>query len=267
MKISINAFCFAGAILAFPSGVSAAVLVQDNFDGYADQAAFVAAWPQVGATASGTLSTTNPSSSPNSINYATTTQRNEKVFSESGTVSSTNVLIFSFDFFDSNAALNPYRQFANLQDSLAPASSGQLVSMGLNNNQVSTDSGGNYYMGRILGYTPTGDAGAASGSYFKLNLPGAPLRSTGWHNLSVAISDVDFKFYVDGILSEVVPQGAFALRSYDVVRLGSGLTATASANFDNVSITTVVPEPMGGGLALAGIGLLAVGRRRPGCPT
>ena len=31
---------------------------------------------------------------------------------------------------------------------------GQVVSLGMNNNQFVTSSGGNYYMARILGYTP-----------------------------------------------------------------------------------------------------------------
>ncbi|MEO6035477.1 MAG: hypothetical protein ABIQ35_09500, partial [Verrucomicrobiota bacterium] len=191
--------------IGFGLNSSAAILVQDNFDGYADQAAFQAAWPLVTAS-SGILVTTNAVSLPNSISYDITgTQRNGRSFTESGNPSQLNAITFSFDFYDSDAALNPYRQFANLQDGTAPGSYGQLVSMGLNNNQISTANGGNFYMARILGYTPT-DTGGASGSYFKLNTNPLLLRTTGWHNLGVVITDVDFKFYVDGSLAETVLQ-------------------------------------------------------------
>lgn len=255
-KISLAAsVVFAGIIWAAP-GSHAAVLVQDNFDGYADQAAFLAAWPAVGATASGTLSTAQAQSPPNSINYAATpAQRNERTFTESGVPAADSIVVFSFDFYDANADLNPYRQYANLQDGAGPSSGGQLVSMGLNNNLISTAEGGNYYMARILGFN--------ANAYFKLNDTGAPLRSTGWHNLAVEISPVDFKFYVDGILSETVLQSAAGsvLRSYDVVRLGSGLTSTSEAFFDNVRIETV-PEPSSSMVAVLGLSACLLRRRR-----
>ena len=65
-------------------------------------------------------------------------------------------LIWSFDFYDS-ATGNPNRNYANLQDDAAPAASPatQLISIGLNNNQAAADSGGNYYMARVLGFAQT----------------------------------------------------------------------------------------------------------------
>ena len=136
--------------------------------------------------------------------------------------------------------------------------------MGLNNNQTSAANGGNYYMARILGYNPNETGATTAGSFFKLNDVGAPLRSTGWHNLSVVISDVDFRFYVDGILSETVLQ-AGTLRSYDHIRLGSGLSnAGVDSYFDNVRVEVVtVPEPgMAALLGLGFSGLIALHRRR-----
>jgi hypothetical protein len=247
--------------LVSASSSNAAILLQDNFDGYANQAAFEAAWPIVTAP-SGTLSTAQSVSAPNSIHYAANTtnvQRNQRLFTETGNPSASNIVRFSFDFYDSNSALAPYRQQHNLQDGTAPSGGGQLVSMGLNNNLTSAAEGGNYYMARILGANSNG--GTAS-QYFKLNDAGAPLRSTGWHNLAVEISDVDFKFYVDGILAETTPQTGLTLRSYDVVRLGSGLSSTAETYVDNVNVETI-PEPATVVLAgLGGAGLLLVARRR-----
>lgn len=231
----------------------AALLMSDNFDSYADQAAFEASpWNQVGAVAWGTLSTAQSASTPNSINFATTAQRAERAFTESGNPSASNIIRFSVDFYDNDAAAAPYRQHHNLQDGTAPSGSGQLISLGLSNNLSSTAEGGNYYMARILGFN--------SSAYFKLNDAAAPLRSTGWHNLRVDISDTNFTFYVDGVLSRTVPN-TYTLRSYDVVRIGSGLSSTQQSFVDNV-LVSAVPEPASFALAgLAGLAVTALRRR------
>ena len=57
---------------AWAGSAKAAILLQDNFDGYANQAAFAAAWPASGsgtttAGTSGTLSTVQAFSAPNSV--------------------------------------------------------------------------------------------------------------------------------------------------------------------------------------------------------
>jgi hypothetical protein len=222
-------------IMSLAGRSQATVLLFDNFDGYADQAAFQAAWSPIGT--SGTLTDALSVSAPNSINFATTAQRNQRSFTESGNPSPSNIIRFSFDFYDSNAAAQPYRQYVNLQDGASPVGSGQLISMGLNNNLLSTAGGGNYYMARILGV----DGGEGASNYFKLNDASAPLRSTGWANLRVDISDTNFQFFVNDILSKTIPN-AVTLRSYDVVRIGSGLSSTTAANIDNVMVSAV-PEP------------------------
>src|SRR4029079_8496383 len=109
--------------------------------------------------------------------------RKQRTFAETNTIFALgpgNSIIWSFDFYDS-ATGNPQRNYANLQDGTGPGTSpaAQLISLGLNNNQLSTVSGGNYYMARILGFAhtavdpdggPNEDAtGTASGAYFKLN--------------------------------------------------------------------------------------------------
>ncbi|MEO7514200.1 MAG: hypothetical protein ABIW93_00190 [Verrucomicrobiota bacterium] len=241
---------FSAAVLLKVTDVRAAdqVLLFDNFDSYADSIAFSNVWNEVLASKiTGTLTSATNVSAPNSVSYDTTgTNRNGRSFTETGLPAATNAITFSFDFYDSNAALSPYRQFVNLQDGASPGVSVQLIAMGLNNNLSSTAEGGNYYMARLLGLA--GNTGGTVSAFFKLNDAAAPLRSTGWHNLKVVITDTEFKFYVDSILSKTVPNTG-TLRSYDVVRLGSGLSSVAVANFDNVLVS--IPGIAGPSLGIA----------------
>jgi hypothetical protein len=208
--------------------------------------------------------------------------RNRKTFAETSTLSSSgnlgigDVLTWSLDFYDSNSASSPSRNFSNLQDSTAPSLTNQLIAMGLNNNQSVANSGGNFYMARILGYvvptTADPDGGpnesvGGSGAFFKLNDFGVGTRSTGWHNLKALLSTndgvgTDFEFYVDGVLAERVVDIA-GLRSYDNITLGSGLSnAGVEVDFDNVALQfNSVPEPASLGL-LAAVGLFVRRNRR-----
>jgi hypothetical protein len=283
------------ATVLMASGSRAATILSDNFDGYADQAAFQAAWPAIGTDTtfpSALLQSTNSVSSTNAIQTpgeANTNNRyrNRRSFSETSTVASSgnlgvgDQLVWSFDFYDSDSTKAPARNYSNLQDTTSPVGTNQLISMGLNNNEASTDSGGNYYMARILGYSPGAtdpDGGPAekitgTAQYFKLNdFASSPLRSTGWHNLKVVITTPDavttnYAFFVDGNLAEKVSGvGATGtLRSYDNIAIGSGLTnAGIEADFDNEKLEMVVPEPASLGLLAAGA-LLCVRRPlRPG---
>jgi len=130
----------------------------------------------------------------------------------------------------------------------------QLVAMGLNNNQTGSNSGGQFYMARILGYTvPTTDdpdggpveSVGGAGAFFKLNDFGVGARTEGWHNLKVELTtddglSTDYAFYVDGVLAEKVDNigTAASIRSYDVLRLGSGNSSTQIAYYDNVKVET-----------------------------
>jgi hypothetical protein len=285
----------AAAFVAFGglSVAQGALIINDSFDTYANQAAFEAVWTPIGTVAptSAVLSTTQSVTAPNSIQVpaeATTSgkYRNRQSFAETSTLSSSgnlgigDQLIWSFDFYDSNSAASPYRQYSNLQDSTAPSATNQLISMGMNNNQTVTNSGGNYFMARILGYDATTGADpdggpnesvAGSGAYFKLNDFAVGLRSTGWHNLKAVLStddglSTDYAFYVDGQLAERVNNvgTAASIRSYDNIAIGSGLSnAGNEAFFDNERLEYIaVPEPSS--LLLIGIamiGALGLSRR------
>jgi hypothetical protein len=229
---------------------NAQVLLQDNFDSYVNQAAFQAAWTQTVAAngGGGQLQSTNPAgfSSPNAIldlGNGTATSRNDRALSSAYTPIPGAPLQFQFEFYDSNGAAAAYRQVATIVSGTANAS-GQLISLGMNNNIAS-----NLYMARVLGV----DGGNGSGAFFQL--AGTPTRSTGWHTLEALISTDgttnSINFFVDGTQSTTVATG-FTLRSYDTVRLGSGITATQNAAFDDVlvQIPSAVPEPTS--LALVG---------------
>lgn len=280
-------YLYSGVLFVGMAMVSpAASVFYDNFDSYVDQAAFEAAWSPMGTVAplGATLATDQASSPLQSVRVdgtATTgQQRNQRSFAESGLIDTFTTITFSFDFYDSNPAAAPYRQFSVLQDGAGTAT-GQVIGMGLNNNQLLNDSGGNFYMARITGFTPIatdpdggpGEGGTlSSGAYFKLNdFANSPLRSLGWHNLKVVIGtddglSADFAFFVDNILAERVSNVGTAaqFRSYDFVRIGSGFSnAGNTAWYDNFSVeVTAVPEPSAIGLGLLGLAGLAGRVRR-----
>jgi hypothetical protein len=288
MRIFTRLCAAALALAGLTSAGNAAVVFSDNFDGYADQAAYQAAWPVVGTQPSTTLSSAQSVSAPNSVlvpssTTTATSPRNQRTFAETGSVSLTQQVVWSFDFFDDAPTAAPYRQHANLQDGATVVTNGQLIAMGMNNNQSATNSGGQYYMGRILGYTvpttadpdggPAESVGGAS-AFFKLNDFTAPHRSAGWHNLKVIVSTddatlgtLDYAFYVDNVLAErvsnIANSGTGPVNpSWDLIRVGSGVSSPQLAYYDNFNVE-VVPEPASLGLiGLSGIALLARRRRR-----
>ena len=224
------------------------MFLNEHFDGYADQAAFQAAWAPNTTTA--ILVNTQSVSASQSVVAGLTATRNMLTVGEIGLMNaSSDTIVFKFNFYDSDSAAAAYREYAELDDSTAPSGSGQLFAMGLNNNIAST-----YYMARILG----GDGGTGSGAFFKLDGAGAPTRTTGWHALEARITDTSVSYYVDTILSKTVDITAVTDRSLDTVKLGSNLTSTKLAYFDDIYVERiVVPEPATFALAgLAGAALL-----------
>lgn len=287
MKSTLLSGALVLCLSGFTFNSSGVVVVNDNFDSYADQAAFQAVWAPIGTSAttpSAQLSTVQASSSPNSIyvpgTITSNESRNRLTFAETLSLAQGITLFtWSFDFYDSTPAGAPARNYSNLQDTTAPVGTGQLIAMGFNNNQTGPNSGGQFYMARILGYTvPTTadpDGGPAesvggSGAFFKLNDFGVGARSLGWHNLKVEIStddglSTDFAFFVDNVLAERVSNigTAASFRSYDNIALGSGLSnGSTEAFFDNMRLE-VVPEPSSMALALlGGFGLFFARMRR-----
>ena len=239
------------------SQASAAVLLSDGFE-YADQNSYEAVWPPVvAANGAGVLTQQTGASTGKFITIGSTPSvaRAERIVAESGAATAANVVTFSYSFFDSNATAAPYRQFANLQDSATGTGSGQLISIGLNNNLTSSAEGGNFYMARVLGFNGTGSP------FFKLNDNASLTRSTGWHTLSAVIDAANVKFYVDGSLAETTAFAVASTVSYERVRIGSGLTSGNTAGYDNVVFGTNIPEPTVLASLAAGAALLRRRRR------
>jgi hypothetical protein len=259
------------SLSAANSSAQVTPVFQDNFESYTSQTDFNNAWPVVSTQPSATWSTDQATSPTHSIlsPAVTTAQgntvaaRNMHTFTAT-TPTATNSVVYQFNFFDSTATNASYRQYANLQNSAAPGSGG-LISLGLNNNIISTS-----YMARVLGY----DGGQGSGAYFPLDGTGVgttpPGRTTGWHALKAVISPTEIDLYVDGTLARVVPPASvtWSPQPYDRMLLGSGLSNNGNAAyFDDVLVGTVtgVPEPTSlalAGLAASGLAARLVRRRR-----
>jgi len=248
----------------------AQIIFSDNFDSYADQAAFNAVWnvAQAPAGVGATLSTEqafSPSQSIKAPGIATAYQSGHDITPVWG--SDAQPLSWSFQFYDSTQAAN-LRQFATIRDN-SPALA-QLVAFGAYNDTSLTKdryTGLSTSIAELNTYYAVRVAFAPGPNWFILNGPGAPTRSTGWHELSAVFKDTTVEFFVDGVnaLSGLTTSYASAAGAitFDRVTVGSGLSsANGEAYYDNVMVQ-VIPEPSSIVVSLVGgLGLLAWGIRR-----
>lgn len=274
MKFHISLIAgFISFALAVP-GVEAAIItiIDDNFDSYANQAAFDAVWPPSGA--SGTLTSAQFVSSPNSIqNSAGATQRNDRTFSGSTATdivaTDTNRLEWSYMFYDDPANFPPagntlgrtYGQLLGRRPS--DGALNQLLAMGLWNANIPKASDGvtsttaelrQYYAARVA-FSP-------GPNWFLLDT--GPLRSPGWHEFKAIIGSTQVEFLIDGVSAAVRSYAASegAVGWYQA-RIGSGLSTSAGSAFDDY-LLRIVPEPATFGLAGLGLFSLALVTRRKG---
>jgi hypothetical protein len=257
----------AATVLASAPCVLAQTVFFDNFDSYANQAAFNAVW-NVGVTGGGLTLTNDQSFSPSQSvmqpGIATAYGSGHDITPVSG--STGQPLVWSFEFYDSTQAAN-LRQFATIRDN--SPSLAQIIAMGaysdttLTTNrytglQATATELNTYYACRVFATGP---------GWFILNGPGAPTRSTGWHELKAIFSDTTVNFYIDGVnalTGLTTPYAAAAGGiTFDRVTVGSGLSsANGAAYYDNV-LVQVIPEPSSIALSiLGGLTTMWILRRR-----
>jgi hypothetical protein len=264
MKTKILTAVVASLLVSASSLLAQAPILFDNFDSYANQAAMNAAWPVLGG--GGAILSTEQAFSPSQSAKQDLTGRVS--YRDITPVWGLNSapLTFAFEFYDSTQA-NNLRQFASIRDN-SPALA-QLVAMGAYNDTTLTK---NRYTGLSVTaadlntYYAVRVAFSPGPNWFILNGPGAPTRSTGWHELRAVFYSTTVEFFVDGVnaLTGLTTSYASAAGgiSFDRVGVGSGLSsANGVGYYDNVVV--VIPEPSSIVLSvLGGLSLLCVLRRR-----
>jgi hypothetical protein len=229
----------------------------DNFDSYADQAAFNAAWA-VGISGGGGILSTEQAFSPlQSIKQDLTGRASGRdITPVSG--SDAQPLVWSFRFYDSTQAAN-LRQFATIRDN-SPALA-QLVAIGAYNDTTLTKNlftGASATAADLNTYYACRVAFSPGPNWFLLNAEGVPTRSTGWHELKAVFGDTKVDFYVDGVLGMGgIPYAASAgAITFDRVTVGSGLSSANGVGYYDDVLVQVIPEPSA--MALLSLGLLAL---------
>lgn len=240
---------FSAILLGLGLGASvatAAPIIADDFEGYADQAALEAVWKPLGSVAA--LSTEQSHSGSKSVKVTTTEGLYRLLGSEQdGTdAAPLKVTFWMYDAPSATRQFNTVRSYSGA--GLGDGSLTQIYAAGIYN--TVTVPGEVYdatkYKARVAFGTGAG--------WFNLNADGAPSRSEGWHKFHMEIKSTTIDFYVDDILGRSFSRGT--LSTLDTLTIGSGLSAGPSYTDDFL----VVPEPAS--VLLLAVGGLLIRRRR-----
>jgi len=234
-----------GVMLAFTSAASAGPIWFDNFDGYADQAAFDAVYTQIypdipllldQQMGYSDLQSANPLG-PNN-NYERRAYRD--LGGEYGGTDE-NPLVFEFMYHMNDDTDWWTREYIEIRGytgaGYADGDLEELIALGCTSAGVDTT----VYNARVL----TGL------NWFDTTTP----KVADWVKLTAEIKTDTVDIYVDDVLNVSSPRAPDI--TFDCVVLGSGLSSRVDVHFDDLNI---VPEPAA--LSLLALGGLALVRRR-----
>jgi hypothetical protein len=240
----VRIFVGFAAVLAGANGASASLI--EDFDGYADQAAFQAAWPSW--FADGTSMTLKQNlgltgiQSVGGVATANSRYRNYRNLDSFSAYAGTDAkpVEFELSVYDADPTKTGARNFCELR---------AYDASGGNEGMPSVSGGAGYGLQAIIALglynTP------AAGTYdFRVYGGGANAwystgvaRKAGWHKMTALIGSTAVNVYVDDVLTNTVTLKT-PIPAFDGVVLGSGLTSAGyDAAFDNLSVASV-PEPV-----------------------
>lgn len=237
-------------VLVFAASASADLF--DDFDSYADQAAFEAAYPPVYAGTSMTLDQAFGYSDSQSVHGIAPSSYSTKNYRNLGAEyagTDEQPLIFEFMmYFDESASGSPWnaRNYCELRgytgEGYGDGDLEALIAIGLYN--ATADS--SKYQARVL---------FGGLNWFDTTIDRMPET---WTKMTVKIMTDTVEVYVDDVLGGTSSRTAGV--TYDSIVIGSGLTsADVDAWFDDMSVYNI-PEPAT--LSLLLLGGLALMRRR-----
>ena len=244
------AFAWLGLCIA---PLTAAVVFEDNFESYANTAAFQAVWGAVGV---GTLD--NAAGNPGqSAAHAGGTDNTVGFTAFSPTA--TEHLRLTGQIFDDGT---PGKR---MSIGLRNDNSSNIIEMGFYNAPV-------HFASRVVLFQ-SGNPAAPGWVAFANNAAPPVVFSApvvGWHTFSVEISNntVDFSLDIgsDGTIDSTQSYGAVAFGAgFNQLRIGgpSGVSSAGPAKFDNLRLETIaVPEPTSAGVCALLGGLFMIRRRR-----
>jgi len=239
--------------LAFASASQATtVLLFDDFDGYADQAAYAAAWPAAtvgwplsASTQPMLLDTAKGYSGTQSVHGVCTANGEFKSYRNFAPTEATadQPIAFSFMFELEGAGNRSYAEIRAFDDTYPAGGLQRLLALGVNNAPEPLTQ----YSFRTYG--GGGDAWQQ----------GTVARQEGWVELKAMIYPDKVDYFVDDVLAHSSPQDNVGIQ-WNNVMLGSGITSAGlDAWYDDVSVVQI-PEPAT--LAFLALGGLFLVRRR-----